>query len=67
MDATARRRRIWKILYPCVRAFCRIRYRIDLEPIRAERPYLLAVNHSTNFLDILFAALASGTEPMDPS
>ena len=64
MDETIRRRRIWKLAYPAARAFCRRRYHMTLDPITAERPYLLIANHTTNFLDILLVAFAAGKEPL---
>ena len=63
-DETIRRRRIWKLVYPAARAFCRLRYHLTLDPITAERPYLLIANHTTNFLDILLVAFAAGKDPL---
>ena len=52
-------RLVWKYLFPFVEIYCRLRYRITVEPFReqGERPYLVLMNHQTPF-DQFFVCMA---------
>ena len=64
MDKKTRHRWVWKAAYPPVHFFCTRLRCFSYEPVREPGPYLLISNHATNFLDILFIAMAVGKEPV---